>query len=202
MTTATLEKTKTKIPPRSRRPRPVKVVTADDLLKLPRNGHRYELVKGVLKEMSPAAPKHGRIAMRIGALLEQHARKNNLGVVYAAETGFKLRQNPDTVRAADAAFIARQRIPKKGEPEGFWAIAPDLAVEVISPSDSAERIQSKIADWLEAGTRLLWIIYPNTQTVTEYRSLTEARVLSARETLNGYDVLPGFTCPVSELFTL
>ena len=195
MATITLDK------PQTKQSASFKVMTADDLLKLPRNGHRYELVKGVLKEMSPAAPKHGRIANLIAFLLTQHVRQHNLGVVYAAETGFKLRQNPDTVRAADAAFIAKERIPKKGEPEGFWAIAPDLAVEVISPSDSADRIQNKITDWLEAGVRLLWIVYPGTQSVTEYRSLDEIRVYTTAETLNGHDVLPGFTCPVSEIFT-
>jgi len=176
-------------------------VTADELLHLPAIGHRYELVKGELIEMSAASPRHGRIAMRFGALIEQYVRQKNLGTVYAAETGFKLQENPDTVRAADAAFIAQSRIPPEGEPEGFWAIAPDLVVEVVSPSDSAQMIQSKVTDWLTAGCRLVWIVYPDNQTVTEYRSLTEAQVLTAAGSLTGGDVLPDFTCPVQELFT-
>lgn len=176
-------------------------VTADELLHLSAIGHRYELVKGELIEMSPASPRHGRIAMRFGALIEQYVRQKNLGTVYAAETGFKLQENPDTVRAADAAFIAQSRIPPEGEPEGFWAIAPDLVVEVVSPSDSAQMIQSKVTDWLTAGCRLVWIVYPDNQTVTEYRSLTEAQVLTAAGSLTGGDVLPDFTCPVQELFT-
>ncbi|HEX9925100.1 MAG TPA: Uma2 family endonuclease [Anaerolineae bacterium] len=177
------------------------LVTADELLHLPANGHRYELVKGELIEMSPASPRHGRIANIITFLLTQHIRQKGLGTVYAAETGFKLQENPDAVRAADAAFIAQSRIPPEGEPEGFWAIAPDLVVQVVSPSDSAQMIQSKVTDWLTAGCRLVWIVYPNNQTVTEYRSLTEARVLTAVDSLTGGDVLPDFACPVQELFT-
>jgi Uma2 family endonuclease len=176
-------------------------VTAQDLLRLPDDECRYELVEGELRMMTPANPRHGRIAMRIGSLIEQHARQHNLGVVYAAETGFKLRENPDTVRAADAAFLASRRIPAEGEPEGYWAIAPDLVVEVVSASDSASAVQAKVADWLAAGCRLVWVVYPDTQTVTEYRSLAEVRVLPADQELQGGDVLPGFTCAVAEIFT-
>lgn len=175
-------------------------VTADQLLQLPENGARYELVKGDLIEMSPASPRHGRIAMRIGALLEQYVRQQKLGVVYAAETGFKLQENPDTVRAADAAFVAQARIPAEGEPEGYWAIAPDLVVEVVSPSDSALLVQGKVTDWLAAGCRLVWVLYPDTRTVTEYRSLADVRVLTASESLDGGDVLPGFTCSIADLY--
>ena len=98
-------------------------VTSDQLLQLPDNGTRYELVKGDLIEMSPASPRHGRIANMIAFLLTQYTRQKNLGVVYAAETGFQLQENPDTVRATDAAFVAQDRIPAGGEPEGYWAIA-------------------------------------------------------------------------------
>jgi Uma2 family endonuclease len=175
-------------------------MTADQLLRLPPDGHRHELVEGELKVMTPASPRHGRIAMRIGSLIEQYARQHGLGIVYAAETGFQLRENPDTVRAADAAFVAKSRIPPEGEPEGYWAIAPDLVVEVVSPSDSASEVQSKVADWLEAGCQLVWVVYPDTQTVTEYHSLTEIRVLTASQSLEGGDTLPGFACLVSEIF--
>jgi Uma2 family endonuclease len=139
--------------------------------------------------------------MRIGSLIEQFARKNKIGTVYAAETGFQLRENPDTVRAADAAFIAQGRIPADGEPEGYWAIAPDLVVEVVSPSDSASEVQNKVTDWLDAGCRLVWVVYPDTTTITEYRSLTEVRVLTAEQSLDGGDVLPGLTCPIGEIFS-
>ena len=175
-------------------------MTAEQLLRLPPDGRRYELVEGELKVMTPASPRHGRIAMRMGSLIEQYARQHDLGIVYAAETGFQLRENPDTVRAADAAFVAKSRIPPEGEPEGYWAIAPDLVVEVVSPSDSASEVQSKVSDWLEAGCQLVWVVYPDTQTVTEYHSLTEIRVLTAGQSLEGGDTLPGFACLVSEIF--
>jgi Uma2 family endonuclease len=175
-------------------------MTADELLRLRPDGRRYELVEGELKVMTPASPRHGRIANTVAFLLTQHVRQHDLGIVYAAETGFQLQKNPDTVRAADAAFVAKSRIPPEGEPEGYWAIAPDLVVEVVSPSDSASEVQSKVADWLEAGCRLVWVAYPDTQTVTEYRSLTEVRVLTAEQPLEGDDVLPGFACGVSEIF--
>lgn len=112
-----------------------------------------------------------------------------------------MQENPDTVRAADAAFVAKSRVPQEGEPEGYWAIAPDLVVEVVSPSDSASGVQSKVADWLQAGCQLVWVVYPDTQTVTEYRSLTEIRVLTADQPLEGGNALPGFACGVSEIFT-
>jgi Uma2 family endonuclease len=175
-------------------------ITADQLLRLPPDGRRYELVEGELKVMTPASPRHGRIANTVAFLLTQHVRQHDLGIVYAAETGFQLRENPDTVRAADAAFVAKSRIPAGGEPEGYWAIAPDLVVEVVSPSDSASEVQSKVADWLEAGCQLVWVAYPDTQTVTEYQSLTEIRVLTADQPLEGGDTLPGFACHVSEIF--
>lgn len=176
------------------------ITTAEELLRLPRGKHRYELVKGELREMCPASSRHGRVANQIAFLLTNHIRQHKLGAVYAAETGFKLRENPDTVRAADVAFIAQERIPAEGEPEGFWAIAPDLVVEVVSPGDTAVEVQDKVTDWLQAGCRLVWVVYPNTQTVTEYRSLAEARVLTAAQNLEGGQVTPGFSCLVSELF--
>lgn len=175
-------------------------MTAAELLNLPQAGLRHELVKGELLEMSPTGSRHGRIAMRLGALLEQYARQQKLGVVYAAETGFKLQENPDTVRAADAAFVAQERIPPEGEPEGYWAIAPDLVVEVVSPSDLALLMQAKVTDWLEAGCRLVWVVYPDTRTVTEYRSLKEAQVLTVDQNLTGGEVLPGFSCAIAEIF--
>lgn len=190
----TLTETQAERPPLS------KPMRADDLLRLPDDGHRYELIEGDLRMMTPASPRLGRIANAIAFLLTQHVRQHNLGVVYAAETGFLLHENPDTVRAPDAAFIAKGRIPAEGEPEGFWAIAPDLVVEVVSGSDSAWAVQSKVADWLGAGCRLVWVVYPDTQTVTEYRSVAEARMLTADQRLEGGDVLPGFGCDVEELF--
>jgi Uma2 family endonuclease len=175
-------------------------MTADELLQMPHDGRRYELVKGELKEMSPAGPQHGRVANNIAFLITQYVKEKNLGAVYAAETGFKLKEKPDTVRAADAAFVAKNRIPAEGEPTGYWAIAPDLVVEVVSPFDAAQAIQAKVAEWLAAGCNLVWVVYPETRTVMEYHSSGVIRVLTGQETLEGGEVLSGFTCSIAQIF--
>ena len=177
-----------------------KLMTADELLRLPRGRYRYELVKGELIQMAPAGAKHGVIAIHIGALLDGHVRRSKLGIVCAAETGFILARNPDTVRAPDASFVSRARIPREGMPEAFWPIAPDLAVEVVSPGDTASEVQTKVVEWINAGTRLVWVIDPKTQTVTVYRSLANVRVLTLSDKLDGADVVPGFEIAVKELY--
>ena len=111
----------------------VQHMTAVALLRLPADGHRYELIRGELRQPSPAGPTHGRLAMRIAAHLFQHVEAHHLGTVYAAKTGFQLTQHPDTVQARDVAFVSRQRCEAVGEIEGYWPGAPDVAVEVISP---------------------------------------------------------------------
>jgi len=175
-------------------------MTAGELLTLPEDGYRYELLQGELVKMTPAGVKHGRIAMRIGALLDEHARRNNLGRVYAAETGFRISTDPDTVRAPDVAFVAKERIPPEGEPDGYWELAPDLVVEVVSPYDPASYLQAKVRDWLEAGTKMVWVVYPDTRSVTVHYPDGRAITLKEDDFLDGEDVLPGFRCPVREVF--
>ena len=138
--------------------------------------------------------------MKLGSLLEQHASAHNLGSVYAAETGYRLEHDPDTVRAPDVSFVSRDRLPPEGESDRYWPFAPDLAVEVVSPSDTVSEVQEKVMDYIAAGTRLVWVAHPKTRTVTEYHSLAEVRVLTADDLLDGADVMPGFSCRVSELF--
>jgi len=98
------------------------------------------------------------------------------------------------------AFVRQERIPPEGEPEGYWELSPDLAVEVVSPTDSAAHIQAKVQEYLEAGTRLVWVVYPRTQTVVVYRPSGEALVLGEEDMLTGEDVLPGFACRVGDIF--
>ena len=161
-------------------------LNAEEVLRLSTTGAncRYELVQGVLFEMPPAGARHGSVAMQVGSLLSVYVRANQLGQVFAAETGFILRRNPDTVRAPDASFVAGERLP-----------------EVVSPSETPREVEEKVADWLGAGTHLVWTIYPASRTVTVYRSPEDALVLSEEDTLDGGDVIPGFTCSVRDLFT-
>jgi Uma2 family endonuclease len=175
-------------------------MTAQQLAQLPDDGQRYELIRGELQVMTRAGFKHGWIANTIAFLLTQYVRQHKLGVVCAAETGFKLQENPDTVRAADVAFVDQARIPTEGGLEGYVSVAPDLVVEVVSPSDAAPEVHEKAIDWLAAGCRLVWIVYPKAQTVTQYRSLQDVQILTAQETLEGGEILPGFSCPVREIF--
>ena len=139
--------------------------------------------------------------MRVGALLDAHVRANQSGRVFAAETGFILRRAPDTVRAPDASFVANDRLPAGELPVGYLELAPDLAVEVASPGDTAREIQEKVADWLQAGTRLVWVIYPATRSATVHRSLDDSEELTGHRSLEGEDVVPGFVCDLSELFS-
>lgn len=176
------------------------LMTADELLKLPRGRFRYELIKGELRTMSPAGQEHGAVIMNLAAPLATHVKAHKLGFVFGAETGFKLAINPDTVRAPDIAFIARARIEREGILKGYGVGAPDLAVEVLSPGDTAEEVEEKTAEWLAAGARAVWIVSPKRRTVTVHRSQKDIKILTEQDELDGADVVPGFRCRVAEIF--
>ena len=175
-------------------------VTADELLLMPDDGFRYELVHGELRRMNPAGNVHGRVTMRFAWRLAQYVEENHLGTVYAAETGFGLATDPDTVRAPDVAFVSRARVETVGEVEGFWPRAPDLAVEVISPGDGYTEVEEKIFAWLDAGTKMVVVINPRQQSVTVYRSQTDITAFTEAGVLDGVDVVPGFELAVREIF--
>ena len=174
------------------------LITADELLQMKDDGFRYELVRGELIKSSPAGHQHGRIVLNFTTPLDQFVRANRLGAVYAAETGFKLSE--DVVRAPDAAFIRRERVEAVGLTTGFWPGAPDLAAEVVSPGDTYAEVQDKIADWLDAGTRLVVVVNPSTQTVALYHSRNDIRILTIEDVLDGGEVVPNWTLPVRDLF--
>jgi Uma2 family endonuclease len=175
-------------------------LTAEEFYRLPDDGQRYELVGGALVNMAAAGGQHGIIASRLDYRLRAFVEAHDAGEVCAAETGFRLAQNPDTVRAPDVSFIARERVAAQGIPESYWPFAPDLAVEVISPSDRFDDVLTKVQEYLRAGTRLVWVFHPRTSTVMVYRANGTVQLLTGTEELGGEDVLPGFRCRIDELF--
>jgi len=175
-------------------------VTAEELLQMPDDGLRYELVKGELVKMAPAGHGHGVLAMEIGWRLAQHVATHSLGQVCAAETGFRIASNPDTVRAPDVVFISQGRVEGVGLVDGYWPGAPDLAVEVISPTDIYTAVQAKVLDWLDAGTLMVAVVNPRQQTVTVYRSRTDINILTVNDIMDGQDVVSGWTLAIQDLF--
>ena len=139
--------------------------TAEDLLAMAANGdgRRYELVRGELQEMVPSGGTHGKIAFSIASIIAAHIRGRDIGEGFTAEAGFVTGRDPDSVRAPDVAFVSKERLPPSGVPQGFVEAAPDLAVEVVSPSDSAAAVQAKIEEYFAAGCRLAWVVYPDFQ---------------------------------------
>ena len=178
-----------------------RLMTAEELLALPspRDGTRYELVRGELIEMAPAGDRHGSISFTIASILGGYARGKDLGEGYTADTGFILRRDPDSVRAPDVAFVLKERV-SSGTREGFVPVAPDLAVEVVSPSDTATAIQTKVEDYFSGGTRLVWVVYPDSRSVMVYRSLREVEVLHEGDELDGRPVFEDFRVLVDDLF--
>ena len=175
-------------------------MTADELLMMKRGEFRYELIKGELKRMSPAGSEHGAIIVNLTLLLAQHVKANKLGVVFGAETGFKIASSPDTVRAPDIAFVRRERIPESGLPKEFWPGAPDLAVEVLSPGDRIKAVEEKVGDWLAAGASAVWVVDPKRKSVTVHGSSKDTRTLLEDDELDGQTVVSGFRCRVADIF--
>jgi len=173
--------------------------SAQELLLMPDDGHRYELVRGRLKKSSPLTHLQGRIAARIALSLFEHVSAHNLGEVLPASTGFQLASNPDHVRGPDVAFVQRERVLTVGDIHGFWPGAPDLAVEVIAQTDTFADVEEKVLDWLQAGTRLVIVISPQQRTVTTFRSPCAVRILGEDDMLKAGDVVAGWTMPVQEL---
>ena len=160
-----------------------------------------ELVNGELVEMPKPGGEHGEIAMRVGAMLFNHVSAHDLGRVTAAETGFVLERNPDgrdTVRGLDVAFISKAKASKPLS-HSLVSIPPDLAVEVVSPSNEAKDIRKKIRQLLNAGTSLIWIVYPDMRIVDAHTS-AGATTFEEDDSLTGGDVLPGFEVRVADIF--
>ncbi len=174
-------------------------MTADQLAAMPDNGMRGELVEGELHMMSPAGGRHGRIAGKLFLRVGNHVERHDLGVAFAAETGFLLQQNPDTVRAPDVSFVSHTRLGAFANHPGYLPLAPDLAAEVVSPTDHFSEVEAKAEAWLSAGVQVVLVVDPQSSSIRVYRSL--AQILVIRDGLLDLgDILPDFTLDVVELF--
>jgi Uma2 family endonuclease len=176
------------------------MTTAEQLARMDDDGNRYELIDGELSKKSPAGGRHGRIANRLNKLLAIHVDEQALGATFAAETGFRIAVNPDTVRAPDGAFVSQEKMDALSDDTGYLPFAPDLAVEVVSPTDSFVSIEKKSFTWLDAGTRLVLIVEPETKTVHSYRSRTNIAIYGIGDTVDAADVVPGWRFTVVEVF--
>lgn len=177
-----------------------RLVSLEEFQRMPEEDEfQVELVRGrVVREPLPGA-RHGRLNAELLSRIQSHVRAHDLGITLA-EAGFILSVDPPTVRGPDIAFIEKERVPAEGVPIGFWRGAPDLAVEIVSPSNRVGEIREKVLEYLGAGTRLVWVVDPATRSVAAYRSREEIRLLTRDDALEGNDVLPGFGLVLSELF--
>lgn len=180
-----------------------RIFTADDLLHLPDapDGRCYELVEGRLYELPPPSPRHGHVTSNVAFLLETHIRQFRLGRVMAGDTGFILARDPDTVRGPDVAYLSYERFAADEKlPLHYGDMIPELAVEVVSPSETRRYLQQKTEEWLAAGVRVVWLVDPRTTQVSIHSADQDTVVLHSDDMMDGSPVLPGFTCRVSDFF--
>ena len=173
------------------------LMTAEELINLPRGKYRYELVKGELLTMSPAGGEHGAVIMNLSAPLATYVKAQKLGRVFGAETGFKLEADPDTVLAPDIGFVREGRL--ESVPRTYPEIAPDLVVEVISPSERKGQVTKKTEQWLSFGVSSVWLVRPDNRTVEIISAGGMSRTLHQSDILVD-SVVPGFEIPVNTIF--
>ena len=176
------------------------LLTAEDLLAMPDDGKRYELVRGELIEMPPTSHDHGRVTDRFGRRMGNFIEERDLGHGIAAETGVNIEHDPDTTRAPDYGFISYERMAEPPPSRGYADVIPDLVLEVVSPNDRQPEIDSKTQMWLDAGVRLVLVAYPETREVYAHHDDGTVVRYGIGDTVFGDPVLPGFTCPVADIF--
>ena len=178
------------------------LLTVDDLLRLYSEGIRGELIRGVRCETIPTGLTHGEIAMNLGSELRNFTKPRRLGRVAGSDFGVLLERDPDTVREPDVAYISAQKLPLEIRSPGFWEGIPDIVAEIVSPSDSPQEVFDKARMWISFGAALVWTVDPETRTVEVHRPNQPQLKLSDDDTLDGGQVLAGFSCPVRDLFDL
>jgi Uma2 family endonuclease len=176
------------------------LLTGDELLELGNIGP-CELIEGRIVPMSPTGFPHGNYEGNFYEFLKTFARRNRSGKVVVGEVGIYTQRNPDTVRAADVAFISNERFAKQKRPSGFLEVAPELVVEILSPDDRWQEVNQKLREYFAVDVKLVWVADPAAKTVYAYRSITNLRIFAEADTLTADDdVLPGFSVPVASLF--
>jgi len=178
-----------------------KLITAAQLLAMGSEADQTELVEGELVKMSPASGDHGRIGSDLHGFLWMHVRAHRLGQLFTVETGFIVGRHPDSVLAPDVAFVSVDRLVANQQLPGFVPFAPDLAVEIESPSNTRAELRRKIELYFGGGSRLVWLVRPTRHTVTVFAPELVEVVLREADTLDGGDVLPGFRLPLTDLFS-
>jgi Uma2 family endonuclease len=178
------------------------LLTADELLRLPDDGVRYELVRGELRTMAPPGWGHGRFASRVDRSLAPYVEANGLGDVFIGDAGFLLTTAPDTVRGPDVAFVRQDRLAGLDELRGYFPGAPDLAVEIVSANDLYTEVDEKVAEWLEYGTVVVFVVNPRRRTVAVHRLGQPVTILGLGDVLSAEDVVPGWSLAVQKVFDL
>lgn len=176
-------------------------MTAEDLWSLPDDGYRHELVRGELVRLPMSSMESSSIAALIVGALVAFTRGTGLGLVMGADGAFILRRNPDTTRIPDVSFVRTERLPQVEDRRWFPEMAPDLAVEVLSPADLALDTNDKVLDYIDAGVRIVWIVDPLRRSVTVFTPDGLGRVLREHDVLDGGDVLPSVQLAIADLFT-
>ncbi len=176
------------------------LLTADDLLRLHSKGVRGELVRGALHETMTCGHEHGTIVVNLIVALGNFVKPRKLGSLVASDSGVWLEKDPDTVREPDIAFTSAEKIPLGTRIPGYSEAVPDLVVEVKSPSDSHRYVAGRAEMWLSHGVGLIWVVHPETRSIDIYRPSCAVSTITGDDTLGGADVLPGFTCTLTDIF--
>jgi Uma2 family endonuclease len=180
----------------------VQYVTDEEMYQVPKDGQKYERVDGEMR-VGPGGARHSAVVVNVDARLALFVEKKKLGYVVGSRTGYQWpgrhADRPDNVRSPDVSFVSLGRFPDEQLPDGFVDLAPDLAVEVLHPDDRGRDVLEKVGEYLDVGTRLVWVIDPEKRTAVAYRSLTDVRVIGEADALDGEDVVPGFSCPLKDI---
>ena len=177
--------------------KPKGTATVEDLLNMPEDGQKYELVDGEIV-VSPTGLKHSKISIKIARILATFLDQHPTGELLGSDLGIWLANG--NLRSPDLTFVRNEKLPPEEDQDKFAEFVPDLAVEVLSPSDRPKFVAAKIGEFLENGVPIVWLVNPALKTVTAYRSLSDIKVYSGEDVIHAEPVLPGFSCPVSRFF--